>query len=183
MSDITQKLPRAVGAPLEWSLQVMKFIVTVSGFVMALTFFLVVVIRYGFEGDLYAYEEWLLTISFWGFFAGAVLASERKLHINADILGIVISDPKSRWIRQLIVLAVELIVTVAIAYWGYLMVADEISYYPRWKMTPALKIPYVVWRAGIFLAFSYMSIFAAAYLYIHIKEGVDGFEKDREIAQ
>lgn len=170
MSQITKELPRAIGAPLDWSLSVFKAIVIFSGLLMAVTFFLVVVIRYGFEGDLYAYEEWLLAVSFWGFFAGAVLASERKLHVNADILSIVIQNPAARWWRGLVVLLVELGVTLAIVYWGYLMIAEEVSYYPRWKMTPALKIPYVYWRIGIAVAFGYMAIFSAAHLYVHIRD-------------
>lgn len=183
MSSITQELPRAIGVPLDWSLSIFKAIVIFSGLLMAVTFFLVVVIRYGFQGDLYAYEEWLLAVSFWGFFAGAVLASERKLHVNADILGIVITSPRAFWWRQTIVLTVELVVTLAIVYWAYLMVADEFSYYPRWKMTPALKIPYVSWRIGILIAFSYMSIFSAAYLYVHLKGGMKDIKPEQEDAQ
>lgn len=170
MSSITQELPRAIGAPLDWSLSIFKAIVIFSGLLMAVTFFLVVVIRYGFQGDLYAYEEWLLAISFWGFFAGAVLASEKKLHVNADILGIVIKNPNARWWRGTAVLTVELIVTLAIVYWGVLMIAEELQYYPRWKMTPALKIPYVYWRVGIVIAFVYMAIFSAAYLFVHLRD-------------
>ena len=175
--NVTHKLPKIIGVPLNWSLQIMKLIVIFSGCVMALTFFFVVVVRYGFQGDLFAYEEWLLAIAFWGFFAGAVIASERKLHINADILGVIISNPKTAWYRQLVVLTVEFVVIATIVYWGYLMVADEFAYYPRWKMTPALKIPFVVWRGAIFVGFAYMSIFAAAHLYVHIKEGIPGTDK------
>ena len=170
--NVTHKLPKIIGIPLNWSLKVMKLITLISGCVMAFTFFFVVVVRYGFQGDLFAYEEWLMAIAFWGFFAGAVIASEKKLHINADILGIIITDPKVAWQRQLVVLTIELVVIATIAYWGYLMVADEFEYYPRWKMTPALKIPFVVWRGAIFIGFIYMTIFAAAHLYVHIKEGI-----------
>lgn len=178
--NVTHKLPKIIGVPLNWSLQVMKLIVIFSGCVMALTFFLVVVVRYGFQGDLYAYEEWLLAIAFWGFFAGAVIASEKKLHINADILDIIFTDPKVRWYRQLIVLTIEFLVITTIVYWGYLMVADEISFYPRWKMTPALKIPFVVWRGAIFVGFVFMSMFAAAHLYVHVKEGIPKTESETE---
>lgn len=175
--NVTHKLPKIIGVPLNWSLQVMKLIVLISGCVMALTFFFVVVVRYGFQGDLFAYEEWLLAIAFWGFFAGAVIASEKKLHINADILGIIIKSPRLAWQRQLLVLIIELVVVIAIAYWGYLMVADEFEFYPRWKMTPALKIPFVVWRGAIFVGFVYMSMFAAAHLYVHVKEGIPSVDK------
>lgn len=54
---ITDELPRFIGAPVNWMLVMMKIIVTFSGFLMAFTFGAVVVIRYGFGGDLFAYEE------------------------------------------------------------------------------------------------------------------------------
>ncbi|MEM5522410.1 TRAP transporter small permease [Sulfitobacter sp. AS59] len=169
MAHITEIFPKVVGLPLQGSLALMRWIVVLSGFLMSVTFFLVVIVRYGFNGDLFAYEEWLLTVCFWGFFAGSALASERGHHINADILGIIIKNEKLRWWRRLIVLTIEFLITAAILYWGYLMLAEEITKYPIWKMTPALKIPYFVWRLSIFLGFFFMTVFAAAYLYAHIR--------------
>ncbi|MCK5500167.1 MAG: TRAP transporter small permease, partial [Tritonibacter mobilis] len=111
MARITDELPRFIGAPMNWAMFLMKVLVVFSGAMMALTFGAVVVVRYGFGGDLFAYEEWLLAISIVGFFAGAVLASERKLHINADILEVVIKNPSLIWWRGFAVLMIELMVT------------------------------------------------------------------------
>lgn len=169
MAHIAEILPKGIATPLQGSLRVMRWIVIASGLLMSVTFFLVVVIRYGFNGDLFAYEEWLLTACFWGFFAGSVLASERGHHINADILGIVIKSPKLRWWRRLIVLTIEFLITAAILYWGYLMLAEELAKYPIWKTTPALKIPYFAWRLSIFLGFFFMTVFSGAFLYAHIR--------------
>ena len=168
MAHIAEILPKGIASPLQGSLRAMRWIVIFSGLLMSVTFFLVVIIRYGFNGDLFAYEEWLLTACFWGFFAGAALASERGHHINADILGIIINSPRLRWWRRLIVLTIEFFVTAAILYWGYLMLAEELAKYPIWKTTPALKIPYFAWRLSIFLGFFFMTVFSAAFLYAHI---------------
>ena len=168
MAHIAEILPKGIASPLQGSLRAMRWIVIFSGLLMSVTFFLVVIIRYGFNGDLFAYEEWLLTACFWGFFAGAALASERGHHINADILGIIITSPRLRWWRRLIVLTIEFFVTAAILYWGYLMLAEELAKYPIWKTTPALKIPYFAWRLSIFLGFFFMTVFSAAFLYAHI---------------
>ncbi|SMX36838.1 TRAP transporter small permease [Octadecabacter ascidiaceicola] len=168
---ITEELPRFIGAPMEWMLAIMKLIVTFSGFLMALTFGLVVIIRYGFGGDLFAYEEWLLAISIVGFFAGAVLASERKMHINADILSIVIKDPKKIWWREFLVLTIEVFVILFIVYACYVSLADDFSF-PRLRATPVLRIPFVTWRIAIMIAFSFMAMFTAAYLYVHIRQGL-----------
>lgn len=170
-SHITDELPRIIGVPMKWMLAVMKIIVTISGFLMALTFGLVVVIRYGFGGDLFAYEEWLLAASIIGFFAGAVLASERKMHINADILSIVIENPRLIWWRGFVVLLIELLVVLFIVYACYVSLADDFSF-PRLRATPVLRIPFVTWRISIMVAFGFMSMFSAAYLYVHIRKGL-----------
>lgn len=174
MAHISDIFPKLVRLPLLGALKMMRQVVVLSGFLMSVTFFLVVIIRYGFNGDLFAYEEWLLTVCFWGFFAGAALASERGDHINADILSIVIQNERARWWRRLIVLIAEFLITAVILYWGGLMLVEEIAKYPVWKMTPALKIPYFTWRVSIFLGFLFMTVFAAAYLWAHIRGPVAG---------
>lgn len=170
-THVTDELPAIIGKPMRWMLVAMKAIVIFSGFLMAFTFGLVVVIRYGFGGDLFAYEEWLLAISIVGFFAGAVLASERRLHINADILGIVISDPKLIWWRGFAVLLIELVVTLFIVYACYVSLADDFSF-PRLRSTPVLRIPFVSWRIAIAIGFGFMAMFSAAHLYVHIRKGL-----------
>ena len=168
---ITDELPIIIGWPLKLVASVMRLIVTVSGLLMALTFGAVVVIRYGFGGDLFAYEEWLLAFCIVGFFAGAVLASARNLHINADILGIVIRDPRLIWWRGFAVLLIELIVILFLFYACHVSLLDDFSF-PRLRSTPVLRIPFVSWRIAIMVAFGFMAMFTAAYLYAHIRIGL-----------
>lgn len=168
---ITDELPMIIGYPMKLIALIMRIIVTISGFTMAMTFGAVVVIRYGFGGDLFAYEEWLLAISIVGFFAGAVLASARNLHINADILGIVIQDPRKAWWRHLVVLSIELIVILFLFYACYVSLLDDFSF-PRLRATPVLRIPFVSWRIAIMVAFGLMALFTSAYLYVHIRKGL-----------
>lgn len=170
-NKITDELPAIIGYPMKAIAFVMRQIVMVSGFLMAFTFGAVVVIRYGFGGDLFAYEEWLLGISIVGFFAGAVLASARNLHINADILGIVIQNPRMIWWRGFIVLTVELLVILFLMYACYVSLLDDFSF-PRLRATPVLRIPFVTWRIGIMIAFGFMAMFTTAYLYVHIRQGL-----------
>lgn len=168
---ITDELPPIIGYPLKLVALAMRVIVTLVGFLMAFTFGAVVVIRYGFGGDLFAYEEWLLAFSIVGFFAGAVLASSRNLHINADILGIVIKDPKVAWWRGFAVLVIELVVILFMFYACYVSLLDDFSF-PRLRATPVLRIPFVTWRIAIMCAFGFMAMFTAAYLYVHIRKGL-----------
>ena len=168
---ITDELPPVIGYPMKAVAFVMRQIVMACGFLMAFTFGAVVVIRYGFGGDLFAYEEWLLAFSIIGFFAGAVLASARNLHINADILGIVMHNPRLIWWRGFAVLLVELIVILFMVYACYVSLLDDFSF-PRLRSTPVLRIPFVTWRIAIMCAFGFMAMFTAAYLYVHIRKGL-----------
>lgn len=168
---VTDELPRFIGAPLSWISVAMKGIVMFSGFLMAFTFGAVVVVRYGFGGDLFAYEEWLLAISIVGFFAGAVLASERQLHINADILGIVISNSRLIWWRSFLVLLIEVLVTLFLVYACYVSLLDDFSF-PRLRATTVLRIPFVSWRIVIMCAFALMAMYTGAYMYVHIRRGL-----------
>lgn len=168
---ITDELPTIIGWPMKLVATIMRLIVTASGFIMAFTFGAVVVIRYGFGGDLFAYEEWLLAIAIVGFFAGAVLASARNLHINADILGIMIKDDRLVWWRAFVVLLIELLVILFLFYACYVSLMDDFSF-PRLRATPVLRIPFVSWRIAIMCAFGFMAMFTAAYLYVHIRKGL-----------
>ena len=67
----------------------------VSTFIMALTFFMVVVIRYGFQGDLFAYEEWLLPICFWMYFLGSAIGTYEDTQIKADVLESWFTNPQA----------------------------------------------------------------------------------------
>ena len=101
----------------------------------------------------------------------ASLASAYQQHINADILGIVIQNPKAIWWRGFIVLSIELIVTLFLVYACYVSLLDDFSF-PRLRATPVLRIPFVTWRIAIAVAFAFMAMFAAAYLYVHIRKGL-----------
>lgn len=178
---VTDELPVIIGYPMKGVAFVMRMIVMASGFLMAFTFGAVVVIRYGFGGDLFAYEEWLLAFSIVGFFAGAVLASARNLHINADILGIVIQSPRLIWWRGLVVLMIELAVILFLFYACYVSLLDDFSF-PRLRATPVLRIPFVSWRIAIMVAFGLMAMFTGAYLYVHIRKGL-GLPLKSELAK
>jgi TRAP-type C4-dicarboxylate transport system permease small subunit len=171
MSDITERLPKPAALVIGGALRVMRLYVALGGLIMALTFLAVVVIRYGFSGNLFAYEEWLLAISFWTFFFGAALAGERKSHVNADILGVVLGDGKLAWWRGTIVYVIEILIGAYIVYWCYLAVESEILAYPLWERTTALKIPAVIPRAAIMVGFFFMTLFNMIHFALHLADG------------
>lgn len=168
MSQTNPVLPAAFLVPLNVAKKVMNFIIIAVGCLMAVTFFAVVILRYIFHADLFAYEEWLMAAAFWMFFMASAMATHDRMHINADILGLLISNPK--WIRRraIVVSLLELVILATLTWWGYLMVAEEFAAYPGWQTTIALKIPFVIPRSAIFIGFLMMTVFTALQLYVAI---------------
>ena len=184
MSILTSELPKPVSGPLNGLIKLMNFMITAGGVIMALTFFMVVIVRYGFGGNLFAYEEWLMTVSFWMFFMAAAVASARKEHVNADVLGFLIKNPRIIWWREIAVEIIEIGVLSAVTYWGYLMLQEELASYPIWQTTVALKIPFFVPRLGIFLGFLFMTLFAVLHFYLLLRNGPKWAEREpRAIAE
>ena len=103
MPELVDKLPNAIAGPVRVALAIKNFIIVVASLIMALTFGFVVVARYGFSADLFAYEEWLMVICFWMFFMASAMGTYDKSHVNADLLGFVIKDPRKLWLRNVII--------------------------------------------------------------------------------
>ena len=92
-----------------------------------------------------------------------MLASARNLHINADILGVVIQNFRLIWWRGLVILF--------LVYACYVSLLDDFSF-QRLRATPVLRIPFVSWRIAIMIAFGFMAMFTMSYLYVHIRAGL-----------
>ena len=152
--------------------------------ILPITFFFVVFFRYILERDLFAYEEWLMPICFWVFFLGSALGTYEDKQINADLLDAITENRSLLWLRKIAITAIELAITLVVLHWAWLMLADEIAAYPRWKTTIALKIPFIVPRIGIFVGFLFMAFYSALSIYVLWKVGPDRYvEAVREAKQ
>lgn len=181
MSELIDNLPQPLTKPIQILLTVKNTIIITASFIMALTFGFVVVARYGFNADLFAYEEWLLVICFWMFFMASAMGTYDKSHINADLLGFVISNVKIVWWRNVIIEVLELLITLAIVYWASLMILEELAAFPDWQTTIALKIPFLVPRFGIWLGFTLMAMYSALHLYALWKTGAPDTREDNQL--
>ena len=178
MHNLTEKIAGPGPGFLQGMLSVMKFLIAAAGCVMALTFFFVVILRYVFHADLFAYEEWLMVIAFWMIFLASAVATHDNSHISADILGFLLKKPKTIWIRSILVKSIELVILLYLTYLGYVMIAENIAAYPMWQMSIALKIPFLVPRLGIAFSFLMMTIYTVLHLYLLIKEGPSSLADD-----
>ena len=168
-------LPPGLRRLVQVMVRVKTVIVVVLLPILPITFFFVVFFRYILESDLFAYEEWLMVICFWVFFIGSALGTHQDKQINADLLDAITNNAKVLWMRKIGITFIELLITLVVLYWGWLMLADEISAYPRWKTTIALKIPFLVPRVGIVVGFFFMSLYSLLYIYVLWKVGPDRY--------
>ncbi|WP_136440894.1 TRAP transporter small permease [Pacificoceanicola onchidii] len=171
MIELADQLPPRIGLTVKRLLKIKSFFLILSTFILALTFFLVVVFRYVLESDLFAYEEWLLPMCFWLFFLGSAVGTYDDTQIRADILEEWFTNPRTIWLRRVIITSIELIVSVFLVYWAVLMLRDEIASYPQWQTTIALRIPFFVPRLGICVGLVFMALYSALHLYVLLKLG------------
>lgn len=171
MQDLHAHLPPGLSRFVNNMITVKTWFLVAGCLIMAVTFFLVVIFRYGFNSDLFAYEEWLLIICFWMYFLGSAVGTYDGSHVTADLLSYVITDPKKAHVRALIIGAIEVTVSCVLVYWAVLMLIDEIASYPRWRTTIALRIPFLVPSFAIFAGFSLMAFYSALHLYALWKSG------------
>ena len=169
MTQLVEHLPAALRGPVRLLLAIKGGFVCVASLIMAATFFCVVILRYGFGADLFAYEEWLLIICFWLYFMASAIGTYENSHVSADLLSYLTEDERLRWMRAVLVCTIELIVSLAAFYWAVLAIHDEIASYPYWQATIALKIPFVVPRFALIFGFGLMSFYSALRLYVLCK--------------
>ena len=180
MQNLTEKIAGPGSGFLQIILSLMKGLIATAGCIMALTFFFVVILRYIFHADLFAYEEWLMVFSFWMIFLASAVATHDNSHITADILGFLLKNPKTIWMRDLLVKSIELFILLYLTYLGYVMITEDIAAYPMWQMSIALKIPFLVPRLGIAFSFLLMTIYTVFHLYLLVKEGPSSLANDEK---
>ena len=120
-------------------IQLEHAIIFVCSVIIAFTFCLVVLLRYGFQSDLFAYEEWILTIAFLLYFIGGAAATAGNAHIKADIVLELIRSEKSRNGFQCIVMVLETIIGAFLTWYAVLMVLNEFVRWPNIPTSPCLQ--------------------------------------------
>lgn len=177
--ELADHLPPRIGRIVRLMVRLKYGFLVVSTLVLALTFFFVVVLRYGLQTDLFAYEEWLLPICFWMYFMGSAVGTYEDTQIRADLIESYVTDPTAVWLRKLVVTGLEFLITLAAVYWAVLMIRDEIAAYPFWQQTIALKIPFLVPRLGMLAGFVMMALYSGLHLWVLWQLGVRGLAETR----
>ncbi len=138
-----------------------KMVLFICSILITLTFGAVVVLRYGFQANLFAYEEWILVIAFTLYFIGAAQGSYDDTHIKADIINEWIVNPVIKRRFNLVVIGMEVVICAVLSYWGFVMVAEDLAKFPELPATVVYKIPLTVPRGIIFLGFVLMTFYTS----------------------
>ena len=149
-----------------------RAIVLVCSLFLASAFCVIVLLRYGFESDLFAYEEWVLTVAFLLYFVGGALSSHDDVHIKADIVQEYIRSPRSRALYQGCLLLLEAALGVVLTYFALRMFAHEFVRWPDIPTTPVYKIPLAVPRFFILAGFALMTLHAFLNGLRHLRAGL-----------
>ena len=162
-----------------------KVLLVVCSMLIAVTFGIVVVLRYGFEMNLFAYEEWMMVAAFTLYFIGSAQGSHDNTHIKADLLKEwVKSETVKRWL-DFFVIGLEVAIGAVLSYWGWLMLAEDLSRYPNLPATSVYGIPLALPRGVIFLGFVLMTVYAAMHfvrLIVRPPETISGSDEARRDA-
>lgn len=175
-------VPEPLQAPAKVLLFCQKTILVFCSLLLAFVFFAVVILRYVFHADLFAYEEWVLVAAFWLYFIGGAQGSLENTHIKADFMNAWIKNRKVKWLLVNFTILMEVLVGIVLSYWGYLMVLEDVAKYPDWPTTVAWKIPFVLPRLGIFVGLVLMTVYTSLHLYVGIRLGPSWKWEVREAA-
>ena len=182
MQDLADRLPPKLAKIIRRLVSVKLAVSAIALLILPITFFFVVIFRYILELDLFAYEEWLLPISFWLYFMASAVGSYQNKQIRADILESFFTSSRAIWTRRVVVSFVEVAISLVVAYWALLMIVGEIQSYPFWQSTVALKIPFLVPRLGIFLGLVFMAFYGLLHLFVLIRFGVQIVEDEHALS-
>jgi TRAP-type C4-dicarboxylate transport system permease small subunit len=178
VKELADRLPPKLGRIVKVAVKTKLNICAIATLILPITFFFVVIFRYGLNADLFAYEEWLLPISFWLYFLASAVGSYEGSQIRADVMESFFKTPRSMWWRRVILNCLELSIGLVLVYWAWLMIDNEISRFPNWQTTIALDIPYFVPRFGIFLGLAFMAFYEMLHLYVLLKFGPTLIEEE-----
>lgn len=180
MAELADQLPPTLGKVVRRAVRIKLALCAIATLILPITFFFVVLFRYVLEQDLFAYEEWLLPIAFWLYFLACAVGSYEDTQIRADILESFFHSPRAFWIRKIILNLIETFLTLVMAYWAWLMIAEELANYPNWQVTIGLGIPFFVPRLGILVGIVFMFLYELLHLYVMVRYGHESTDEEYE---
>ena len=129
-----------------------------------------VVLRYVFSMRLLGYEELARYTAMWLAFIGAGYAARKKIHVKADILGLIFKDEKTLKKAEIVQNFISFVFCTAFLYWLWILLKGS-TY-----RSPALGIPVWVPQLGIVIGFILMACYFLSFFLSGLRDLKNGAE-------
>ena len=132
-----------------------KTIMVVTAIVLVCLVTAQVLLRYLFKMPLMGVEELACMVGIWMYMMGAAYGARDRSHIRADLLHLLIKEPRSyAWAKGVIAFVTAVLAGVMCKWcWDYVLWSIK-----SWERSPALMIPMVYTQASL-LASSFLMTF------------------------
>ena len=130
-------------------------LIATSSFIIILVFS-GVMMRYLFHYPGMEVEEIATLVAFWLYFTGAIYGSYERTHIKAEVIHLVVKNPRAYiWVKSIASLIVFILVII-MCYWGYTFFMWGLEKRGR---SPVLQMPMVYAQSSIFFGAVLMSFY------------------------
>lgn len=150
MLSLLQKSSNIIDKPL-------RFLMILSGIFITLTVFIAVLLRYIFEIDLYAIDEFQMLAAYWFYFISAAYASSHGKQITADILTFILKSERSKLYVAIVVNILSVVILTLFAYWSKDLILFAIS---ATQKTQVWRISMVYYYLPVVVGLTLMAVFA-----------------------
>jgi len=134
-----------------WLLKLERFFMVFCSIAVVIIFGIKVVCRYILKIDFSGSEELLIIFALWLYYSGGLYGSYEDSHIKADVLSIVVSNPRISYVINILVKAISLAVSIFLAKWAidYLQLCLKLGGY-----TTVYHLPMMCSRGALIVGYT-----------------------------
>ncbi|MCD6363992.1 MAG: TRAP transporter small permease subunit [Synergistetes bacterium] len=138
---------------LEKAERAILVIVSITVTVMVMT---QVILRYIFKAPIMGTEELATLVGCWLYFIGAAHASRERSHIKADVLNVIVKNPRRMlWIKFSVTLFTLVMTSIFSKWaWNYILWSIKTPEY-----SPSLRVPVIYAQISLFLSAVLMAFY------------------------
>jgi len=126
-----------------------RTIMFVTSIIIVVLVMIQVILRYIFKQPIMGVEEMATMLGFWMYFMGAANGSRERSHIKADLLNVIVKNPKKLVYVKAGVTLFTLIMIAIMTNWTWNYVAWSLKTFER---SPSLRIPMIYSQMALFIS-------------------------------
>ncbi len=130
-------------------------LITTAAFIVLLVFS-AVLMRYLFHYPGMEVEEMATLAAFWLYFTGAIYGTYERTHIKAEVIHLIVKNPKAYSIVKATACLITLILAVVMCYWSYTFFMWGLE---KRGQSPVLQMPLVYAQSSVFFGAIFMTFY------------------------